>query len=632
MARLMTTLLVAMSFSAIAEQFYSPAANRDYPERVLWGDTHVHTSFSSSDAYPRGNTVPPTIAYQFARGETVEASNGMPVKLRRPLDFLVVADHAENMGLGYAIAAQSPALFETPEGRRLSAAIRARDANPELDEVAQELWDAYRASASESFKRSLWQQVVANAESYNEPGRFTAFAGYEWSSLGSLPGVFANLHRVVIFQDGAGIADQVTPFSSFDSPNPEQLWAFLSRYETQTGGQVMAIPHNPNNSNGEMFANTTFDGSALTRDWAALRARWEPLIEVTQLKGDSEAHPVLSPTDEFADFETWHSWAGTSMNTEGHPCCAARQESDFTDDDFAQMKRAEYARSALKRGLAIAGRIGVNPYKFGLIGSTDSHTSLSTADNDNFWGKYSNTVPSATRPTDPFVEGWGDRPQHWETAAAGYAGVWATENTRESIFAALKRKEAYATTGPRITLRFFGGWHFETQDADSPELAEIGYRTGVPMGGDLSQGPAGASPTFLIRAVKDPDGANLDRVQVIKGWRDTNGVLREKVFDVALADERRIRRNRQAKPVGSTVNVGNATYSNSIGDPELAVMWQDPDFSARESAVYYVRAIEIPTPRWPAYDAKFFNIDLPDNVAVVSQERAYSSPIWYTPE
>jgi hypothetical protein len=392
---------------------------------------------------------------------------------------------------------------------------------------------------------------------------------------------------------------------------------------------VLSIPHNSNTSNGEMFAPSTFDGSPLTRSWARLRARWEPLVEVTQFKGDSETHPVLSPIDEFADFETWHSWAGMSERYGNHPCCKARKGDDFTAADFKEMKKSEYARYALQRGLKIEAEVGINPYKFGMIGSTDSHSSLATADNDNFWGKYSDTLPGAGRPASRFGRGM-ERPLNWETAAAGYAGVWALENTRESLFAAMQRKEVYATTGPRITVRFFGGWGFEARDASSPQLSDIGYSKGVPMGGDLTAAPDKKAPSFLVRAVKDPDGANLDRVQVIKGWLSADGQVHERVFDVALADGRKI--GRRIKPVGSTVNVADASYQNSIGDPELATVWQDPDFDASQAAFYYVRVLEIPTPRWPAFDAKHFGIsDLPADIVMESQERAYTSPIWYQP-
>jgi len=368
---------------------------------------------------------------------------------------------------------------------------------------------------------------------------------------------------------------------------------------------VLAIPHNGNLSSGMMFAPIDYDGNPITADYARTRSRWEPLYEVTQYKGDGEAHPILSPTDEFADYETWHV-----------PGFFGKRP-----DDWAKQKRYEYARSALKLGLEQKAKLGVNPFKFGMIGATDSHTSFSTAREDNFWGKISFNEPSPYRAA-----------KSWHFAASGMAAVWATENTRSAIFAGMKRKEAYATTGPRMTVRFFGGWGYVSTDAAAHDFVGIGYRKGVPMGGDLTHGPADKAPTFLVRVVKDPDGANLDRVQIIKGWREKEGELHERVYDVALSDGRHADSDDKVPPVGNTVDVENASYSNSIGDPELAVVWKDPDFDPAELAFYYARVIEIPTPRWTAYDAKHYGLkDLPRDVPMVTQERAYTSPIWYTP-
>ena len=609
--RITGVLIMLATYGQAAAASYSPDADRDYPIDVFWGDTHVHTSYSSIDAYSLGdNVVTPTVAYRFARGETVTARNGMQARIRRPLDFLVIADHAEGLGLAYELAQTGAVSAET---------------------FGEKLREAYQASQSDpAARQSVWQRVVTRADEHNDPGRFTAFAGYEWSSPGSQEGVFANLHRVVLFRDGADVTGRIVPFSAFDSRNPEDLWAFLDRYKADTGGDVIAIPHNPNLSNGEMFARHQYDGTVLTREWAELRAGIEPLMEVTQLKGDSEAHAVLSPTDEFADFETWHTWAGENPDTSWHPCCAERGEEGWSDARFEAYKRGEYARPALKRGLDIAAELGVNPFKYGLIGSTDAHTSMASADNDNFWGQYPNTPPSGTRPTDQFSRSW-KTPFHWETSASGYAAVWARENTRESIFAAMQRREVYATSGPRIVVRFFGGFDYAANDAAAPNIARVGYAKGIPMGADLGTAPRGRQPTFLVAALKDPDGANLDRIQIIKGWRDEGGILHERVFDVALSDDRQVGADGGVEPVGSTVDVAAASYDNSIGDPQLTVVWADTDFDPEERAFYYARVIEIPTPRWPAYDAKHFGVDLPDGVRQVTQERAYTSPIWYEP-
>ncbi len=639
--RFVALFLLAPTFLQAQQQdSYSPEADRSYPTNVYWGDTHVHSGLSY-DANNSGNRSSPSLAYRFARGDVVEASNGMPARLRRPLDFLVVADHAYALGVMASVQAGDPVLRQSTVGRGLVEAYLA-DTPGARNRVRGEVDRVWRDMGA--FNQTVWNRSVAVAEDFNEPGTFTTFAGYEWTSRGSDPngnpvgsrhrdpaapaGIFGNLHRVVIFKDGPDKTNTIVPFSREDSFDPEDLWRFLARYEETTGGEVLAIPHNGNLSNGEMFALTTMDGQPFSTEYARTRDRWEPLYEVTQIKGDSETHPVLSPTDEFADFETWNSWAGWTNDPLGAGnnrmnCCA-----NWDPATQPELKKAEYARSALERGLALGETLGVNPFKFGLIGSTDVHTSLATADNDNFWGKLVPGLPSATRML-------GSAPtMNWEAGAAGYAAVWAEENTRESIFAAMRRKEVYASTGPRITVRFFGGWEFSSDDADRPDFVRIGYSEGVPMGGDLTAAPAGRAPRFLIAALKDPDGANLDRVQVIKGWRDANGELQEQVYNVAVSDGRRVGRDGSVDPVGSTVDVADASYTNTIGDAQFMVFWQDPDFDPEEPAFYYVRTLEIPTPRWPAYDAKYFGVDLaaiPDEVRMVTQERVYTSPIWYTP-
>jgi hypothetical protein len=654
--------LIILPLSASAEESYSPYVDRSYPTDVYWGDTHVHTSFSW-DGYNGGTRVTPGDAYRFAKGETVTADNGQEVRLRRPLDFLMVADHAMGMGGTARLAAGDAFLLGTPEGRRMAQVLKDAGVpvgdilNADTDEAFNQYsnrkyaalklgWDLYpksvgkkpaadakkkpvnaakkkpadakrksanatkkkpaKASASskwspfsdERFRRSVWEEVGANAQLHNDPGKFTTFIGYEWTA--NIPGQSPNIHRNIVFGDGPELTGKVLPFSPADSRNVEDLWAYLKDYEDKIGGKVLAIPHNGNLSRGAMFALTDLGGKPLTRRYAEIRSRWEPIYEVTQIKGDSETHPILSPTDEFADYETW---AGVGS------------------ENWENEKQSEYGRSALKLGLGQEAKLGVNPFKFGMIGSTDTHTSLSTADEDDFWGKEALIEPSRYRSE-----------IQWMVAASGYAAVWATENTRDALFAAMKRKEVYASTGPRITVRFFGGWDYAPEDAMRADLARAGYAGGVPMGGDLTKPPRGKSPSFLIRAVRDPDGANLDRVQVIKGWHDDKGELREKVYDVALSDGRGADRNGKVEPVGNTVDVKNASYTNSIGDPELAVVWKDPDFDRDELAFYYVRVLEIPTPRWTAYDAKFYRLkDLPENIPMVTQERAYTSPIWYSP-
>jgi hypothetical protein len=462
--------------------------------------------------------------------------------------------------------------------------------------------------------RSTWDLMCETADQYNRPGQFTAFIGYEWTST---PGG-NNLHRVVIFKDGEGKAGRVVPFSSFNSADPEDLWEYMANYEEKTGGRVIAIPHNANVSNGLMFDTKTLEGKPLTRAYAETRARFEPLHEMTQMKGDSETHPVLSPDDDFADYETWDR-----ANLTG----SAAQTPD--------MFPGNYARSAFKRGLQLEAELGVNPYKHGMIGSTDSHTSLATAEEDNYFGKASMLEPYPDRinhvliksQTDDSLTTWG-----YDTTAAGLAAVWATENSRDAIFEAMERRETYATTGPRMTVRVFAGWDFVEDDIHRADFAEHGYSHVVPMGGDLSRAPSGKAPSFVVRTLRDPDGANLDRVQIVKGWLNADGSTEERIYDIAVTDGREIGPDGRCQtPVGDTVNVQSASWTNTIGDPLLFAYWNDPDFDPALHAFYYVRVLEIPTPRWPAYDAKVFGVEMPDEVVMKHQERAYTSPIWYTP-
>jgi hypothetical protein len=464
--------------------------------------------------------------------------------------------------------------------------------------------------------RSSWEKTIAAAEKYNEPGKFTAFIGYEWTSQVP-PG--QNLHRVVIYRDGGDLARQTVPATTYPpqgSTDPEYLWKLLQIYEDKTGGDVLAIAHNGNLSNGLMFPEINHvDNKPITKEYAETRAKWEPLYEVTQIKGDGEAHPFLSPNDEFADYGTWDKG---NLNL-----------SELKKDEMLQH---EYARSALQIGLKLEKELGTNPYKFGMIGSTDSHTSLATADDDNFFGKHSGSGPSAERMEHAFAKFNDISILNWETLASGYAGVWARENTREAIFDAMERRETYGTTGPRMLVRFFGGWNFQDSDAITRQPAGVGYRKGVPMGGDLRSAPDGKSPTFLVAALKDPIGANLDRIQIIKGWIDGNGERQEKIYDVAVSDGREIGADgRCTEPVGDTVDLANATWSNTIGDPEMIKVWKDPNFDPSLRAFYYVRVLEIPTPRWTAYDAKYYRVKRDPKDSGKQQERAYTSPIWYNP-
>ena len=605
----------ADALAAFGEPEYSPYAGRGYPTQVFWGDTHLHTSLSV-DAGTFGNRLGLDDAYRFARGEEVTSSTGLRTRLLRPLDFLVISDHSDAMGFFPLIASGDPRFMADEEGRRWRQMINA--GGQDAVAAALEIIDLFSrgefpwAPNDPELARPVWDDIVEAAERFNEPGRFTALIGYEWTSLAP-PG--NNLHRVVIYRDGGVRTSQVLPFTATDSNDPEDLWEVLAAYEERTGGQVLAIPHNGNLSNGMMFDVETMDGQPLSRDYAERRARWGPLIEVTQIKGDGEAHPFLSPNDEFADYETWDV---SNLN--------------FSEPKSNDMLEREYGRGALKLGIEFEESLGANPYKFGMIGSTDSHTALATAEEENFFGKHSGSEPSAERMDHPVLAGPGGQGIiGWEQAASGYAAVWATENTREAIFDAMERKETYATTGPRMMVRFFGGWDFEAADANTRRPGEVGYTKGVPMGGDLSPSSGSRSPTFLVAALKDPFGANLDRVQIVKGWLDANGDAQERVYDVVWSGDRRPGADGKLPAVGNTVDVDNATWTNTIGDTELITVWEDPDFDPARQAFYYARVIEIPTPRWTAYDALRFEMDLGDEVRTVHQERAYTSPIWYTP-
>jgi Protein of unknown function (DUF3604) len=600
---------------------YSPYATGTAQTRVFWGDTHLHTAFSM-DAGAFGNRLGLDEAYRFARGEEVESTTAGRVKLARPLDFLVVADHSDNMGFFPDLFNGDKAILEDRKGREWFEQLNEGKGMA----VAMEIIDSFsRGTFPEKLMywpdspmfATAWRKTIDAAENFNEPGRFTAFIGYEWTSQVP-PG--QNLHRVVIYRDGADKARQTVPVTTYPpqgSTDPEYLWQHLQDYEDQTGGKLLAIAHNGNLSNGLMFPLINHvDGKPVTAAYAETRARWEPLYEVTQIKGDGEAHPLLSPDDEFADYGTWDKG---NLNL-----------SEAKTDD---MLPHEYARSALQLGLKLGAELGTNPYKFGMIGSTDSHTSLATADDDNFFGKHSGSEPSPERMKHPFASFGGKTVMGWETLASGYAAVWASENTREALFDAMMRKETYATTGPRILVRFFGGYDFDEADTRTRQPATVGYRKGVPMGGDLPPPPAAdRAPRFLIAALKDPIGANLDRIQVVKGWVDASGERRERLYDVAVSDGRKIGRDgRCSTPVGNTVDLESATWSNSIGATEFITVWEDPDFDPAIAAFYYLRVLEIPTPRWTAHDSVYYGVPLVEGDSGIHQERAYTSPIWYSP-
>ncbi len=597
---------------------YSPYAERAFASRPLWGDSHVHTEISM-DAGLFGNRLGLDEAYRFARGEEIVSSNGTPAKLARPLDWLAVADHSDGMGFFPDLIAGKPHIVAEPLGKDWYERLHAGDGVAVAMELItlfsqDQLPDALVIKPDSPEFKSTWRRIIAAAETYNDPGRFTALIGYEWTSM--IAG--NNMHRVVLYRDGGATASQMVPYTMtppMGSPNPRDLWKWLTTYEQRTGGDVLAIAHNGNLSNGIMFPmEAQYDSRTLDDAYVTERIKWEPLYEITQIKGDGEAHPFLSPEDEFADYETWDlaNLGGTEAKT---------------DDMLA----GEYAREALKRGLAIEQRLGTNPYKFGLIGSTDSHTSLATAQEDNFFGKHSGTEPDANRIVHPFAETEDGTVFGWQHVSSGLAAVWAEENTRESIFDAMERKEVYGTTGSRIFVRFFGGWDFEDFDLESRNPAFAGYQKGVPMGADLPTRDNNDAPTFMTFALRDPIGGNLDRIQIVKGWLDDDGATHEQVYDIAWSGDRRPGREGKLPAVGNTVDAATASFTNTIGTSELGAVWTDPDFDPDQKAFYYARVIEIPTPRWSTYDAFRFGVPIPDGAPVYTQERAYTSPIWYMP-
>lgn len=614
-------LATALPLAALAEK------------QLLWGDTHLHTSYSF-DAFLNNNlSADPDTAYRFAKGmPVIHPYHRARMQLSAPLDFLVVSDHAEYTGVLRDIyrnglqddeAGVLDRIYYWYTTRTIRNAVDERAGPPLFRDVLPESADPRTAAANWStgatatlpapteVVRTAWSEITAAAEAHYEPGAFTSLIGWEWSPV---PGG-ANLHRVVVTDANATQARSFKPFSSFDSPYPEDLWRWLEQTSASTGARFLAIPHNSNISKGLMFADTTLRGDPVDADYAERRMKWEKIVEVTQIKGDSEVHPWLAPNDEFADFEVY-------------PFYIQKDVEEYVP------RPGDYVRSALKTGLQLGQALGLNPFQFGLIGSTDAHTGLATAEEDNFAGKMATDSTPETK-INEIIAG-GNR--GWTMSAAGLAAVWAEENTREAILTAMQRRETYATTGPRIRVRFSGGWEPEPAEAGpeaaAPDSGEGGGETSaaVPMGSELPPAAAGAAPVFRVAAQKDPIGANLDRVQIIKGWVDTGGEAREQVFDIVWSGERQPNAQGVLPPVGNSVDLRTGRYSNSIGAAELAAAWRDPAFDPGQPAFYYVRVLEIPTPRHALLDALALGMERPDYGAATIQERAYTSPIWYSPD
>ncbi|MAT91293.1 MAG: hypothetical protein CME59_01700 [Halioglobus sp.] len=598
-------------------------------KQLLWGDTHLHTTYSS-DAYTNNNlSADPDTAYRFAKGmPVIHPYHRARVQIGTPLDFLVVSDHAEFLGqirnihrngvdtadLGPwdSIKAKFAAWYlkraiDSGEGRSLFVSVLPDpDLTPEEDAAASSLEnsDIGFLPMPAQVEIDTWRNITDSAERHNQPGQFTALIGWEWSSIPA----GANLHRVVITDSDAATAQQYDPFGLDDSPYPEDLWAWLEETSASTGADFVAIPHNSNISKGYMFSDRSLRGEAFTRDYVATRQKWEPVAEITQIKGDSETHSTFAPEDEFADFENY-------------PYYIQRRWTEYTP------RRGDFVREALKRGLEIEHSLGLNPYRLGVIGSTDSHTSTSSAEEDNFLGKLAtDSIPEnkQTRFGDDGLSSSG-----WAMSASGLAAVWATENTREAILQALRRREVYATTGPRIGVQFYGGAGFLADTLASAGLHELARNRGVPMGGELR---GAQPPSFVVIATRDPVGANLDRIQIVKGWLEADGSSREKVYNIAWAGERELLADGSLPAVGNTVDLRTGKVDNSIGAAELSATWTDPDFDPRQAAFYYARILQIPTARHSLLDAVALGMEHAAEQPDTLQERAYTSPIWYRPD
>jgi hypothetical protein len=604
----------------------APGATAQAEKQLLWGDTHLHTSYSFDAFLNRNMSADPDTAYRYAKGlPVIHPYNRTRVQIETPLDFLVVADHAAYLGVMReiyyeGIPTEDLGLVDTATAwyteRWLRGVIDDDEGAAAFTSLLPKQMSVEEAAANppaaaipgaDAMQRSAWQSSIAISDAHNQPGHFTTLIGWEWSAIPA----GANLHRVVFTHAGADVAGQFQPFSTADSQYPEDLWAWLEETEATTGAEFVAIPHNSNISKGYMFPETSLRGEPITREFAETRARWEPVAEITQIKGDSETHPSLSPDDSFADFETYTHYIQQ-------------------DPPRYEPGPGDYVRSGLMRGLEIEERVGVNPYRMGVIGATDSHTGLASAEEPNFWGKMArDSIPENKS------GGWRQDggPTGWSMSASGLAGVWAEENTRKAIFDAFRRREVYGTTGPRIAVRVFGGYDYDAGDAEAPDLAAVGYAKGVPMGGALGPDEAGRAPRFLVQAARDPREANLDRVQIVKGWLGADGVAQERVFDVAWSDGRVADASGSVPPVGNTVDLETATYTNTIGAPVLSAAWEDPEFDPGQRAFYYARVLQIPTPRHSVFDAVALALD-PEEIEGAStiQERAYTSPIWYDPE
>lgn len=571
-------------------------------KNAYFGETHVHTS-SSMDAFIGGNRLTPEDAYRFALGEEVIA-NGSPHKLKRPLDFCAISDHAEYLGETYTLMNEGSPGYDDPVAKQMREADNYEDAMALFVKYVitpartggSSHPDFYQGKAS---TMSGWRKNFNATEKYNQPGKFTTLHAFEWTSAPNA----GNLHRNVIFRDT--IVPEV-PFSANESRDPQKLWAWM-QLQIDLGSTLLAIPHNSNGSKGMMFPEVDIDGNPISKTYAVTRQKMEPLIEMMQIKGNSEVHPQFWSNDEFADFEMAYS---------------------IQDYSGRQFEKRNYVRYGLERGLKYKEDLGINPFKYGFVGGTDNHNGTpSNVEEDNYaLGSHGYADQTAENRTKQVIDGWATA---YDINPGALTGVWAESNTRGAIWDAMKNKETFATSGPRMKVRLFGGYDFKSNYSDE-SFVEDGYAKGVPMGGDLPQAQ-GNSPVFIVWALKDPIGPGLDRIQIIKGWME-NGEMKEKIYNVAVSDNRIIKADGSVEAIEAKVDLTTGAFDKEKGSNQLMKVWKDPDFDASQKSFYYARVLQLPTARWNLYDEIREGVMYPDKVPKTLVERAWSSPIWYTPE
>ena len=582
----------------------SPSIAVTKNKQAYFGNVHVHTSWSF-DGYTNGSRTSPDDAYRWAQGKSIPGGGGGgELKIIKPLDFYAVSEHAEYMGVFAKMGdATSPV-----SKLEIAKEITSDDKSVAFAAFVKVLGDMNKGVSQPELSnpvlaKSLWQEVIKIADRHNNPGVFTTFPAFEWTSAPNN----RNLHRVVLFKNNQHLPE--LPFSTLNSNKPEELWRYMDTTRRQ-GATLLAIPHNGNASDGKMFAGVDSFGKALDADYARSRMRNEPLYEISQIKGTSETHPKLSPNDEFSGFEQWE------YTLSGIP-------------ERITVMNGSYLRQAYRDGLVLDSTGLGNPFKYGIIGDSDTHNSASAIEENNYTGKFALENSAKHRLEGPLpIE--ANNQQIRKFGSGGLAGVWAESNTRESIYNAMLRKETFGTSGTRMKVRMFGGWEFDSNILDSADWLTSAYSEGVPMGGNLTAAQAGVAPAFVVTALKEVDGANLDRIQIVKGWVE-NGKSYEKIYNIALSNDRKVDAQGKAPNVGNTVDAKSASYNNSIGAVELKTVWQDPDFDSKAHAFYYARVLEIPTPRWSTYDAMELGVAPRDDLPVSIQERAWTSPIWYTP-